>query len=230
MATQARGTLQRLQQNLATVGLTFKDVVYLRAFLAPDVHLGGRFDYEGWNAAYGEFFNNPAMPQKPARTTVTTPGFGDPATLIEIELVAAFPAAPALFDAKSATPQLRTYGAPTSPIASGIAVSPDAPMYFSSGAVAGGDSLEAQATASLETLKTRMAAQGLGLEDIVFLRAYVVPGADGAIDRAGWSAAYSRFFGTATQPNKPARTTIAVHSLPRPEMKIEIDVVAARKP
>ena len=74
-----------------------------------------------------------------------------------------------------------------------------------------------------------MAAQGLSLADVTFLRAYVVPGADGNIDRAGWSAAYSRYFGSAEQPNKPARTTIAVSSLPRPEMKIEIDVVAARK-
>lgn len=230
MATQARGTLKRLQENLAGVGLSLKDVVYLRAFLAPDIHLDGRFDYDGWNAAYGEFFNHAGMPQKPARTTVTTPGFGDPATLIEIELMAAFPAPPALFDAASRTPQLRSYGAPTSPIASGIAVRENAPLHFSSGAVAAGETLEAQATAALETLRSRMALHGLGLEDVVFLRAYVVPGPDGAIDRAGWSAAYSRFFGTAEQPNKPARTTIAVHSLPRPEMKIEIDVVAAAKP
>ncbi len=229
MATQARGTLLRLQQNLAGVGLTFKDVVYLRAFLAPDVHLEGKFDYDGWNAAYGEFFNTPAMPQKPARTTVTTPGFGDPSTLIEIELVVAFPENPALFDAASKTPQLRTYGAPTSPIASGIAIRAGAPMHFSSGAVAAGETLEAQAVASLELIKTRLAAEGMGMEDVVFLRAYVVPNPDGSTDRAGWSAAYSKYFGTAEQPNKPARTTISVHSLPRPEMKIEIDVVAAGK-
>jgi enamine deaminase RidA (YjgF/YER057c/UK114 family) len=229
MATQARGTLLRLQENLATVGLSFRDVIYLRAFLAPDVHLEGRYDYDGWNAAYGEFFNNAKLPQKPARTTVTTPAFGDPATLIEIEMIAAFPSEPALFDATSKTPQLKIYGAPTSPIASGIAVRPDASMYFSSGAVAAGDTVEAQAVAALETLKTRMAAQGVSLADVTFLRAYVVPGPDGNIDRTGWSAAYSRYFGSAEQPNKPARTTIAVTSLPRPEMKIEIDVIAARK-
>ena len=230
MKTQARGTLLRLQENLASVGLSFKDVVYLRAFLAPDVHLGGKFDYDGWNAAYGEFFNTAQLAHKPSRTTVTTPGFGDPATLIEIEIVAAFPASPALFDAKSKTPQLRVYGAPTAPIASGIAVAATAPLYFSAGAVAMGDSVEAQATAALATLKERMAAQGLGFEDVVFLRAYVVPGPDGNIDRAGWSAAYGRHFGTPQQPNKPARTTIAVQSLPQPGYRIEIDVVAARKP
>jgi enamine deaminase RidA (YjgF/YER057c/UK114 family) len=230
MATQARGTLKRLQENLASVGLTFKDVLYLRAFLAPDVHLDGRYDYDGWNAAYAEFFNNARLPQKPARTTVTTPGFGDPATLIEIEMVAAFPSAPAVFDATSKTPQLKIYGTAASPIASGISIRADASLYFSSGAVAAGDSVEAQAVAALETLKSRMATQGVGLEDVVFLRAYVVPGADGTIDRAGWSAAYSRYFNSAQQPNKPARTTIAVTALPRPEMKIEIDVIAARKP
>jgi enamine deaminase RidA (YjgF/YER057c/UK114 family) len=229
MKAQARGTLLRLQENLASVGLSFKDVVYLRAFLAPDVHLGGKFDYEGWNAAYGEFFSNAQLAHKPARTTVTTPGFGDPATLIEIEIVAAFPADPALFDAAARTPQLRIYGAPTAPIASGIAVKAGSPLYFSSGAVAAGASVEAQAMSALETLKQRLAAQGLGFEDVVFLRAYVVPEQDGNIDRAGWSAAYGRFFGNAQQPNKPARTTIAVQSLPQPGYRIEIDVVAARK-
>ena len=133
METQARGTLLRLQANLATVGLTFADVVSVRAFLAPDVHLGGKFDYDGWNRAYGQFFGSTGQPQKPERTTVTTPGFGDTATLIEIEMIAAFPVVPTLFDAASATPQLKIYGSPSSPIASGIAVRPDAPIYFSSG-------------------------------------------------------------------------------------------------
>ncbi len=51
MKTQARNTLLALQKNLANVGLSFKDVVYLRAFLGPDAHLQGNFDYDGWNAA-----------------------------------------------------------------------------------------------------------------------------------------------------------------------------------
>jgi enamine deaminase RidA (YjgF/YER057c/UK114 family) len=62
----------------------------------------------------------------------------------------------------------------------------------------------------------------------VFLRAYVVPEADGSVDRQGWAEAYTRYFNNPQQPHKPARTTIAVKSLPRPDLKIEIDVIAVK--
>jgi enamine deaminase RidA (YjgF/YER057c/UK114 family) len=228
MKTQARNTLLRLQESLAASGLTFKDVVYLRAFLGPDMHMKGQYDYDGWNAAYGEFFNNPATnPHKPSRTTVTTPSFGNPSTMIEIEIVAAFPQPPKVFDAKAINPRLRDYGEPEAMISSGVAVAADASFYFSAGAVgSAGDDVKSQAISTLETLKTRLAAAGLGFQDVVFLRAYVVPEKDGTVDRAGWAAAYSQYFNNPAQPHKPARTTIAVQSLPRPDLKIEIDVVA----
>ena len=53
-----------------------------------------------------------------------------------------------------------------------------------------------------------------------------MPEEDGAIDRKGWSDAYTTYFNTTSQPHKPARTTIAVSSLPRPSWKIEVDVIA----
>lgn len=227
MKTQARNTLLRLQENLTAVGLSFKDVVYLRAFLGPDAHLDGSFDYDGWNAAYGEFFNTADNPHKPARTTVTTPTFGDPSTLIEIEIVAAFPAPPALFDKAAANPQLKAYGDAKAMIASGVAVNAPASLLLSAAAVPtkGGD-LEAQAISTLESLEERLAKAGLSFKDVVFLRAYVVPNKEGSIDRTGWTAAYARYFNNASQPHKPARTTIPVHSLPNPDWNIAIDVIA----
>lgn len=226
MKTQARNTLLRLQENLRTVGLTFKDVIYLRAFLGPDVQ--GIFDYDGWNAAYGEFFNTAANPHKPARTTVTAPTFGDPSTLIEIEVLAAFPSPPALFDTAAANPQLKAYGDAKAMIASGIAVNAPASLLFSASAVATveGD-MQAQAMSVLDTLKQRLGNAGLSFQDVVFLRAYVVPNKDGSIDRAGWTAAYGQYFNNATQPHKPARTTIPIQSLSNPNSKIAIDVIAA---
>jgi enamine deaminase RidA (YjgF/YER057c/UK114 family) len=225
MKTQARNTLLALQKNLANVGLSFKDVVYLRAFLAPDAHLAGKFDYDGWNAAYAEFFNNAENPHKPARTTVTTPTFGSPSTLIEIEIIAAFPTPPALFQAGG--PKLKAFGEASAMISSGVAVAGKPALFFSAGAVSavGGD-VRTQALSALEILKQRLEKGGLGLKDVVFLRAYVVPETDGRIDREGWTAAYTQYFNNPAQPHKPARTTIAVHSLPGPQHKIEIDVVA----
>ncbi len=233
MKFQATSTLKRLQDNLATVGLGLQDVIFLRAFLAPNKLGDGQYDYAGWNAAYDDFFNNPANPHKPARTTLTTPSFGGPGAQIEVEVLTAFPGLPPAsvnFDASTpatVNPNIKSYGAATSPIASGKALKPGAALYFSAGVLPAveGD-MKTQALSALGVLKTRLTEAGMGFKDVLFLRAYVVPEADGNFDRKGWGEAYGSFFGTADQPQKPARTTIAVHALPR-NMKIEIDVIAA---
>lgn len=226
MKTQARNTLTKLKENLASVGLTFGDVVFMRAFLAPDALKNDTFDYDAWNAAYGEFFNSSDNPHKPARTTVTTPGFG-PGTLLEVEVIAAFPKRPALFDAKSPHPKLHAYGEPDAMIASGIAVDAPAQFFFSSGAVSTvkGD-LKTQAVSALDALQAQLTRANMKFSDVVFLRAYVVPGADGTFDRAAWTAAYTQYFNNKDQPHKPARTTIQVQSLPNPDWVIEVDAIA----
>lgn len=228
MRTQARNTLLALQKNLAGVGLSFKDVVYLRAFLAPDRRTSA-FDYDGWNAAYGEFFNNAENPHKPSRTTVTTPTYGSPSMKIEIEIIAAFPSPPKLFEASAANPNLKAFGEPKAMISSAVAVAANAPLVLSAGVVSAvaGD-MKTQALSALDTLQKRLAAAGLTFKDVVFLRAYVVPEADGSVDRQGWADAYTQYFNNPKQPHKPARTTIAVLSLPRPDLKIEIDVIAVK--
>jgi len=230
MKTQSTGILTRLKDNLANVGLTFSDVIFLRAFVAPDALHGGKFDLENWNAAYSEFFNTAANPHKPARTTVTTPSFGSHGMMLEVEILAAFPAEPAAvkFD-NPANPGLKAYGAATAPISSGVASKSGNRFFFSAGAGpdpdANGD-LKAQALSALERIKLRLAEAGLAMKDVAFLRAYVVPDADGSFDRKGWGEAYTTCFNNPGQPHKPARTTITVHSLPRPNWKIEIDVIA----
>ena len=47
------------------------------------------------------------------------------------------------------------------------------------------------------------------------------------MDFAGMMAAYTQFFGTAAQPNKPSRSTVQVAALVAPGALVEIDVVAA---
>lgn len=234
MRTQARNTLEALKKNIVGVGLTMADVVFVRAFIGPDHNAGGKFDIEAWNAAYGEFFNNPEQPHKPARVTMTTPTFasnagGQPNAMIEIELVAAFPKASVtpFAGSKSDEKALLAYGAPSAMFSSGVAVKPGKALYLSSSVLptAGGD-MKAQALSVLEALKSRLAAAGAGFTDVAFLRAYLVPAGDGSVDRDGWNQAYMTFFNNPTQPHKPARVTIPVASLPESDAKIAIDVVA----
>lgn len=77
-----------------------------------------------------------------------------------------------------------------------------------------------------ETLK----AQGLTMGDVVLMHVYLVgdPAKGGAMDFEGLMKAYTKFFGTAEQPNKPARSTVQIAGLVVPGMLVEIEVVAAK--
>lgn len=89
--TQAISVLQAIEARLKEHGLGMKDVVYLRAYLVADKEKGGTIDTQGWNAAYGQFFNNATNPVKPARSTVGVAALVSPEWLVEIEAFAVFP-------------------------------------------------------------------------------------------------------------------------------------------
>ncbi|WP_211746961.1 RidA family protein [Paenibacillus sp. Marseille-Q4541] len=89
--TQAVGVLKSIEKQLADQGLTMKDVVYLRAYLVADAAKENKFDFAGWNEAYGEFFNNEKNAVKPARSTVGVAGLVSSDWLIEVEAVAVYP-------------------------------------------------------------------------------------------------------------------------------------------
>lgn len=89
--TQAISVLTSIESRLKEHGLTMKDVVYLRAYLVPDPEKGNTIDSQGWNEAYGQFFNTPTNPVKPARSTVGVLALVSPAWLVEVEAFAVFP-------------------------------------------------------------------------------------------------------------------------------------------
>jgi enamine deaminase RidA (YjgF/YER057c/UK114 family) len=90
--TQAAGILRSIETQLATQGLTMKDIVYIRAYLVPDSTKENKIDMAGWSAAYGEVFNTPVNPVKTARSTVGVAALVNPDWLIQIEAFAVFPA------------------------------------------------------------------------------------------------------------------------------------------
>jgi enamine deaminase RidA (YjgF/YER057c/UK114 family) len=63
----------------------------------------------------------------------------------------------------------------------------------------------------------------------VQLRIYLAPDKDGKIPWTEWFESYNLFFNNEKRPAKVARTTLAVHSLARPDILVEIKAVAVKK-
>ncbi|UZR93767.1 RidA family protein [Chondrinema litorale] len=89
--TQAAGALGKIETVLGEAGLTMKDVVFLRVFVAPDTNNENKLDFDGFFKAYGEYFNNEENPDKVARTTLGVASLVREGMFIEIEAVAAYP-------------------------------------------------------------------------------------------------------------------------------------------
>jgi len=89
---------------------------------------------------------------------------------------------------------------------------------------------EAQATSALTAIETILKSQGLTMADVVQMEVFLAgdPAKDGKMDFAGMNAAYSKFFGTAEQPNKPVRAAMQVAALATPWGLVEIQVVAVK--
>ena len=237
MSAQARSALQKLDGNLRAQGLTFRDVYFLRAMLAPDLREDGAVDFAAWNAAYDAFFNNAENPHRPARTTMAAPGFNSSNRIIEIEAYAAYPdarGAHAHAVSTGANPNLLAHGDPKSFLADSMSVARHASLTLVSGSIAKAGvpreaGMEAQARSALETLGERLASQGLSFEDVVQLRAYLDVGDDFPGQFQAWNRAYGAFFNNETNPHRPVRTALPVVGLPGQALiEIEATAVAPR--
>lgn len=82
--------------------------------------------------------------------------------------------------------------------------------------------IRAQTRAVIENIRDILASVGAGLEDVVEISAYLVDMGD----FVGYNEVYGEYFGF----DGPARTTVAVHQLPHPHLRIEIKAIAYRPP
>ena len=82
----------------------------------------------------------------------------------------------------------------------------------------------------LAKLERELQALGMTMADVVKMNVFMVgdPSKGGVMDFDGLMAAYGRHFGTATQKNLPARTTVQVAGLPLRGALVEIELIAAR--
>ncbi|MEP7329778.1 MAG: RidA family protein [Betaproteobacteria bacterium] len=79
--------------------------------------------------------------------------------------------------------------------------------------------IRAQTRAVIANIGAILTAAGAALTDVVEVSTYLVD----MTDFAGYNEVYGEFF---TAASGPARTTVAVHELPHPHLRIEIKAVA----
>ncbi|MFT2090982.1 RidA family protein [Paraglaciecola sp. 2405UD69-4] len=132
----------------------------------------------------------------------------------------------------------------TFPISRAVEVSPETTLIFHSGTVPGpvnpdaergsreyyGDT-ETQALNVFKRMEDSFKELGVGFGDIIKMQVFLVgdPTMDGKMDFAGFMKAYTKYFGTKEQPNKPARSAFQIAGLAGgPNMLIEIEAVIAR--
>lgn len=132
----------------------------------------------------------------------------------------------------------------TFPIARAVEVTADTTLIYHSGTVPGaanpdaergsreyyGDT-ETQALSVFSRMESSFEELGVGFGDVIKMTVFLVgdPAMDGRMDFAGFMRAYTRYFGTDEQPNKPARSAIQIAGLAGgPGMLVEIEVVIAR--
>lgn len=131
----------------------------------------------------------------------------------------------------------------TFPISQAVEVSADTTMIYHSGQLPNpanpdadktsreyyGDT-EAQALSVFKKIEGSLENLGLGFGDIVKMTVFLVgdPENGGRMDFGGFMKAYSLYFGTEEQPNKPARSAFQIAGLARPNVFIEIEFVIAR--
>jgi 2-aminomuconate deaminase len=81
--------------------------------------------------------------------------------------------------------------------------------------------IRVQTRAVIENIGTILAACGAGLADLVSVTTYLVS----MNDFGGYNEVYASYF----DESGPARTTVAVHQLPHPQLLIEMQAVAHRR-
>lgn len=129
-------------------------------------------------------------------------------------------------------------GAAASPISTSAVVPAGAKTLYVSGMLADpldpakpdgdhGDT-ETQTRSVLRKLNAELAKNGMGPGDVVMMRVVLVaPPGQAKMDFAGMMKAYKEVYGTAVQPNKPARIAMQIAGLAAPWGLVEIEVQAA---
>lgn len=112
----------------------------------------------------------------------------------------------------------------------GQMASPVTPADAAKGTPASYGDTKAQTMSVLTKIQSILKDQGLTMGDVVQMTVFLAgdPASGGKMDFAGMNDTYSKFFGTAEQPNRPTRAAVQVAGLAASWGLVEIVVVAAR--
>ncbi len=87
----------------------------------------------------------------------------------------------------------------------------------------------AQSASVFAKIKKALEAQGLSDGDVVKMTVFLGPDpTTGKLDFKGMMSEYVKYYGTAEQPNKPARSAFQVAALAAPWALIEVEVIAVK--
>lgn len=112
---------------------------------------------------------------------------------------------------------------------SGQLASPVTPADAAKGTPADYGDTKTQTASILNKVQAILKEQGLGMKDVVKCTVFLAADPKlGKIDFPGLQASFTQFFGTADQPNKPARSAFQVAGLVAPGYLLEIEVIAVR--
>lgn len=112
---------------------------------------------------------------------------------------------------------------------SGQLASPVTPADATKGTAADYGDTKAQAASVFAKIQTELEKQGLDMKDVVKMTVFLGPDPKTAkMDFAGMQSEYLKYFGTAAQPNKPARSAFQVAALAAPWAALEIEVIAVK--
>ncbi|MGI4829806.1 MAG: Rid family hydrolase [Janthinobacterium lividum] len=112
---------------------------------------------------------------------------------------------------------------------SGQLADPVTPADAAKGTPAAYGDTKAQAASVFAKIQKALQVQGLDMKDVVKMTVFLGPDpATGKLDFPGMQSQYLQYFGTAAQPNKPARSAFQVAALAAPWALIEVEVIAVK--
>ena len=112
---------------------------------------------------------------------------------------------------------------------SGQLADPVTPADTAKGTPADYGDTRAQSASIFAKIQKLLQAQGLDMKDVVKMTVFLGPDPKtGKLDFPGMQSEYVKYFGTAAQPNKPARSAFQVAALAAPWALLEIEVIAVK--